>query len=92
MTDRQTYADLADALRIPCNAWPWRPALAKSFRWCIPASSLLLTLEAVGLIISADACRASDDTILSIYLQEAMAQVKHSMPALRANISSLTAR
>ena len=55
---------------------------------------LLLTQDAMGRppIMSADACRASDDTILSIYLQEAMAQVKNSMPALRANISVLAAR
>ncbi len=51
---------------------------------------LLLTQDALGP--STAACRASDDTILSIYLQEAMAQVKHSMPALRANIALLTAR
>ena len=91
MTDRQKYADLADALRIPCNAWPWRQALAKSFKWVHSCAccSHRLPWEPV---MSADACRASDDTILSIYLQEAMAQVKHSMPALRANISSLSAR
>ena len=53
---------------------------------------LLLTQDALGPNRSAAAFRASDDTIFSIYLQEAMAKVKHSMPALRANISSLAAR